>query len=163
MPVVVANYIKRHIRLLDDKFLVLAADDIRRHLEDYAEHEPNPNLWQGLLMHLKQGRARVPLVRQGRLGLARPAGSPRFECQSKNIHDKITRKVNNVFLAGRRYFPLLRVSFPLKYRPNQGNAMVITGVSLSMTSHTLRCYPPKNLLHIPTIRVTIQVIQNDSR
>ena len=34
MPVVVANYIKRHIRLLDDKFLVLAADDIRRHLED---------------------------------------------------------------------------------------------------------------------------------
>ena len=49
MPVVVANYIKRHIRLLDDKFLVLAADDIRRHLEDYAEHEPNPNLWQGLL------------------------------------------------------------------------------------------------------------------
>ena len=48
MPVVVANYIKRHIRLLDDKFLVLAADDIRRHLEDYAEHELNPNLWQGL-------------------------------------------------------------------------------------------------------------------
>ena len=26
MPVVVANYIKRHIRLLDDKFLVLAAE-----------------------------------------------------------------------------------------------------------------------------------------
>ena len=49
MPVVVANYIKRHIRLLDDKFLVLAADDIRRHLEDYAEHELNPDLWQGLL------------------------------------------------------------------------------------------------------------------
>ena len=36
MPVVVANYIKRHIQLLDDKFLVLAADEIRRHLEDYA-------------------------------------------------------------------------------------------------------------------------------
>lgn len=49
MPVVVANYIKRHIRLLDDKFLVLAADDIWRHLEDYAEHKLNPNLWQGLL------------------------------------------------------------------------------------------------------------------
>ena len=48
-PMVVADYIKRHIRLLDDKFLVLAADDIRRHLEDYAEHELNPNLWQGLL------------------------------------------------------------------------------------------------------------------
>ena len=41
--------------------------------------------------------------------------------------------------------------------------MVITGVSLSITSHTLRCYPPKNLLHTPTIRVTIQVIPNDSR
>ena len=49
MPMVVADYIKRHIQLLDDKFLVLAADDIRQHLEDYAEHELNPNLWQGLL------------------------------------------------------------------------------------------------------------------
>ena len=48
MPAVVSGYIKRHIRFLDDKFLALAADDIRRHLEDYAEHEPNPNLWQGL-------------------------------------------------------------------------------------------------------------------
>ena len=49
MPVVVSDYIKRHVQLLDDKFLVLAADEIRRHLEDYAEHELNPNLWQGLL------------------------------------------------------------------------------------------------------------------
>ena len=49
MPVVVSDYIKRHIRLLDDKFLVLATDDIRRYLEDYAEHETNPNLWHGLL------------------------------------------------------------------------------------------------------------------
>ena len=49
MPVVVTDYIKRHIQLLDDKFLVLATDDIRRHHEDYAEHEPNPNLWQSLL------------------------------------------------------------------------------------------------------------------
>ena len=49
MPSVIADYIKRHLQLLDDKFLVLAADDIRRHLEDYAEHELNPNLWQGLL------------------------------------------------------------------------------------------------------------------
>ena len=49
IPMVVADYIKRHIQLLDDKFLVLAADDIRRHLEDYAEHELNPNLWQSLL------------------------------------------------------------------------------------------------------------------
>lgn len=49
MPVVISNYIKHHIQILDDKFLVLAADDIRRHLGDYAEHELNPNLWQGLL------------------------------------------------------------------------------------------------------------------
>lgn len=49
MPMVVADYIKRHILLLDDKFLVMAADDIRRHFEDYGEHEPNPNLWQSLL------------------------------------------------------------------------------------------------------------------
>lgn len=34
MPMVVADYIKRHIQRLDDKFLVLGADDIRRHFED---------------------------------------------------------------------------------------------------------------------------------
>ena len=49
MPSVIADYIKRHLPHLDDKFLTLAADDIRQHLEDYAEHEPNLNLWQGLL------------------------------------------------------------------------------------------------------------------
>ena len=60
MPTVVSGYIKRHIRFLDDKFLALAADDIRRHLEDYAEHEPNPNLWQGLFDALKtEQRARA--------------------------------------------------------------------------------------------------------
>ena len=60
MPMVVADYIKRHIQLLDNKFLVLAADDIRRHLEDYAEHEPNPNLWQGLFDALEtEQRARA--------------------------------------------------------------------------------------------------------
>lgn len=53
MVPVVADYIKRQIRLLDDKFLVLAADDIRCHLEDYIEHEPNPNLWQDLLKVLE--------------------------------------------------------------------------------------------------------------
>ena len=41
MPSVVADYIKRHLQLLDDKFLTLAANDIRRYLEDYAEHESN--------------------------------------------------------------------------------------------------------------------------
>ena len=60
MPMVVADYIKRHIQLLDDKFLVLAADEIRRYLEDYAEHEPNPNLWQSLLGVLEtEQRARA--------------------------------------------------------------------------------------------------------
>ena len=57
MPTVVSGYIKRHIRFLDDKFLALAADDIRRHLEDYAEHEPNPNLWQGLFDALETGQS----------------------------------------------------------------------------------------------------------
>ena len=112
MPAVFSDYIKRHIRFLDDKFLALAADDIRRHLEDYAEHEPNPNFGRAFLMHSKQSRERVLRIKQGRLCLARPAGSPRFECQSKNIHDKITTKVNGVSLAGRRYFPLLRYAFP---------------------------------------------------
>ena len=56
MPMVVADYIKRHILLLDDKFLALAADDIRRHFEDYGEHEPNPNLWQSLLDALEAER-----------------------------------------------------------------------------------------------------------
>ncbi len=53
MPLVVAGYIKRHIRLLDDKFLVLAANDIRCHFEDYGEYEPNTALWQELLEALE--------------------------------------------------------------------------------------------------------------
>ena len=57
MPSVAADYIKRHLQLLDDKFLVLAADDIRQHLEDYAEHEPNLNLWLGLLDALETERS----------------------------------------------------------------------------------------------------------
>ena len=49
MPSVIADYIKRHLQLLDDKFLTLAADDIQRYLEDYAEHEANSDLLQNLL------------------------------------------------------------------------------------------------------------------
>ena len=49
MPSVIADYIKRHLPHLDDKFLTLAADDIQRYPEDYAEHESNPDLWQNLL------------------------------------------------------------------------------------------------------------------
>lgn len=57
MPSVIADYIKRHLPHLDDKFLTLAADDIRQHLEDYAEHEPNLNLWLGLLDALETERS----------------------------------------------------------------------------------------------------------
>lgn len=53
MPLVVTDYIKRHIWLMDDKFLVLAANDIRRHFGDYGEYEPNPALWQNLLDELE--------------------------------------------------------------------------------------------------------------
>lgn len=53
MPQVVVDYIRRYIRLLDDKFLALAINDIRRHIEDYGEQEPNPNLWQELLEALE--------------------------------------------------------------------------------------------------------------
>ena len=49
MPSVIADYIKRHLQLLDDKFLTLAANDIQRYLEVYAEHEANSDLWQNLL------------------------------------------------------------------------------------------------------------------
>ena len=57
MPSVIADYIKRHLQLLDDKFLTLAADDIQRYLEDYAEHESNPDLWQNLLDALETERS----------------------------------------------------------------------------------------------------------
>lgn len=60
MPLAIADYIKRHIQLLEDKFIILAADDIQRYFEDYGEHEPNPNLWQELWEVLEaQRRERV--------------------------------------------------------------------------------------------------------
>lgn len=46
-------------------------------------------------------------IDEGRLCLTRPAGSPRFECQSKNIHGKIATKVNSGFLARSRCFPVV--------------------------------------------------------
>ena len=76
MPVVVSDYIKRHVQLLDDKFLVLAADDIRRHLEDYAEHEMNPNLWHGLLGALETEQRERAHRQARKLDLAQPVGSP---------------------------------------------------------------------------------------
>lgn len=49
IPLTVAQYIRRYLRLLDAKTLTLAINDIRSHLTDYGEHEPNPDLWQSLL------------------------------------------------------------------------------------------------------------------
>lgn len=49
----VVRYIRRFLRLLDAKTLTLAINDIRSHLTDYGEHEPNPELWQGLLAVLE--------------------------------------------------------------------------------------------------------------
>ena len=46
-------YIRRYLRLLDAKTLTLAISDIRSHLADYGEHEPNPDLWQSLLAILE--------------------------------------------------------------------------------------------------------------
>ena len=76
MPVVVSDYIKRRIRLPDDKFLVLAADDIRWHLEDYAEHEPNSNLRQGLFDAL-EAEQKVRTTHQARkIRLCPTCGKP---------------------------------------------------------------------------------------
>ena len=72
MPAVVSDYIKRHLRFLDDKFLALAADDIQRHLEDYAEHEPNLNLWQNLLCALETEQ-RERATRQARKISGKPS------------------------------------------------------------------------------------------
>ena len=71
MPLVVTDYIKRHIRLLDDKFLMLAADDIHRHFEDYGEHELNTALWQELLDELEAER-RDRIIRPARKSRACP-------------------------------------------------------------------------------------------
>lgn len=49
----VAQYIRRYLRLLDTKTLTLAVNDIRSHLTDYGEREPNPDLWQSLLAILE--------------------------------------------------------------------------------------------------------------
>ena len=76
MPLVVAGYIKRHIRLLDDKFLALAANDIRRHFEDRGEYEPNTALWQGFLEMLETEQ-RDRITRQVRKSRACPVcGTP---------------------------------------------------------------------------------------
>ena len=76
MPMVVADYIKRHTQLLDDKFLVLAADEIRRHLEDYAEHEPNPNLWHDLLDALETEQRERATRKARKIRLCPACGKP---------------------------------------------------------------------------------------
>ena len=112
MPAVVSGYIKRIFGFWTISFLRWLPMISGGTLKTMQSMSRIRIFGRAFLMHLKQGRARVPLVRQGRLGLARPAESPRFECQSKNIHDKITTKVNSVSLAGRRCFPLFRCAFP---------------------------------------------------
>ena len=69
-------YNKRHIQLLDDKFLVLAADEIRRHLEDYAEHEPNPNLWHDLLGALETEQRERATRKARKIRLCPACGKP---------------------------------------------------------------------------------------
>ena len=76
MPVVVSGYIKRHLRLLDDKFLALATDDIRQHLENYAEHEPNLNLWHGLLGALETEQRERATCRARKIRLCPACGKP---------------------------------------------------------------------------------------
>lgn len=90
MPMVVADYIKRHIHLLDDKFLVLAADDIRRHFEDYGEHELNPDLWQDLLEALEAER---------RNRIARPAKKTR-PCPACGNSLEVTNMADNQHSPG---------------------------------------------------------------
>ena len=53
IPLTVAQYIRRDLRLLDAKALALAINDIRSHLTDYGALEPNPELWQNLLSILE--------------------------------------------------------------------------------------------------------------
>ena len=76
MPVVVSGYIKRHLRLLDDKFLAPATDDIRQHLENYAEHEPNLNLWHGLLGALETEQRERATCRARKIRLCPACGKP---------------------------------------------------------------------------------------
>ena len=76
MPVVVSGYIKRHLRLLDDKFLARATDDIRQHLENYAEHEPNSNLWHGLLGALETEQRERASFRARKIRLCPACGKP---------------------------------------------------------------------------------------
>ena len=78
----------------------------------------------------------LPYQNSPGISISRWRKSTRFECQSKNIHDKIMMKVNSVFLAGRRYFPLLLVRFPLKCRSNYGNVTAFEG-KLNLTRNSI--------------------------
>lgn len=87
IPLVVTDYIKRHIRLLDDKFLALAADDIRHHFEDYGEYEPNPGLWQELFDEL-EAEQRDRITRPAKKSRACPVCgmSLKIKCITDNEH-----------------------------------------------------------------------------
>lgn len=81
MPLVVTDYIKRHIRLLDDKSLVLAANDIRCYFEDYGEHELNTAHWQELLEALETER-RDRITRSAKKSRACPVCGTLLEIKS---------------------------------------------------------------------------------
>lgn len=81
MPLMVADYIKRHIRLLDDKSLVLAANDIRCYFEDYGEHELNTAHWQELLEALETER-RDRITRSAKKSRACPVCGTLLEIKS---------------------------------------------------------------------------------
>lgn len=81
MPLMVADYIKRHIRLLDDKSLVLAANDIRCYFEDYGEHKLNTAHWQGLLEALETER-RDRITRSAKKSRACPVCGTLLEIKS---------------------------------------------------------------------------------
>lgn len=81
MPLMVADYIKRHIRLLEDKSLVLAANDIRCYFEDYGEHELNTAHWQELLEALETER-RDRITRSAKKSRAYPVCGTLLEIKS---------------------------------------------------------------------------------
>lgn len=81
MPLMVADYIKRHIRLPDDKSLVLAANDVRCYFEDYGEHELNTAHWQELLEALETER-RDRITRSAKKSRACPVCGTLLEIKS---------------------------------------------------------------------------------
>lgn len=86
----VVRYIRRYLRLLDAKTLTLAINDIRSHLTDYGECEPNPDLWQSLLVILEAQQ-------KGELSLPE---SPRRSCPSCGAPLEVMSIADSYLAAG---------------------------------------------------------------